>query len=69
MIDNLVDSVIFGEEALEFKVENVDAIKSKRLELEHELKLNQLVKEDGFKLTCYKVWSNVVYMYLSLVFI
>ncbi|VDI40696.1 Hypothetical predicted protein [Mytilus galloprovincialis] len=37
---------IEGEEALELKVENVDAFKLKQLELEHELKL----KEHEFKL-------------------
>ncbi|VDH93491.1 Hypothetical predicted protein [Mytilus galloprovincialis] len=50
-----------GEEALELKVENVDAFKLKQLELEHELKLKELEmkerlemdkkeKEDEFKL-------------------
>ncbi|CAC5397901.1 unnamed protein product [Mytilus coruscus] len=45
VIDKLVDAEIFGEEALELKVENVDAFKLKQLELEHELKLKQLEKE------------------------
>ncbi|VDI79065.1 Hypothetical predicted protein [Mytilus galloprovincialis] len=38
VIDKLVDAEILGEEALELKVENVDAFKLKQLELEHELK-------------------------------
>ncbi|VDI77003.1 Hypothetical predicted protein [Mytilus galloprovincialis] len=41
VIDKLVDAEILGEEALELKVENVDAFKLKQLELEHELKLKQ----------------------------
>ncbi|CAC5410426.1 unnamed protein product [Mytilus coruscus] len=45
VIDKLVDAECFGEEALELKVENVDAFKLKQLELEHELKLKQLEKE------------------------
>ncbi|VDH90614.1 Hypothetical predicted protein [Mytilus galloprovincialis] len=60
--DKLVDAEILGEEALELKVETVDAIKLKQLELEHELKLKELEmkerlemekikeKEDEFKL-------------------
>ncbi|VDI16350.1 Hypothetical predicted protein [Mytilus galloprovincialis] len=44
--DKLVDAEILGEEALELKVENIDAFKLKQLELEHELKL----KEHEFKL-------------------
>ncbi|VDI00244.1 Hypothetical predicted protein [Mytilus galloprovincialis] len=46
VIDKLVDAEILGEEALELKVENIDAFKLKQLELEHELKL----KEHEFKL-------------------
>ncbi|VDI40662.1 Hypothetical predicted protein [Mytilus galloprovincialis] len=48
----LVDAEILGEEALELKVENIDAFKLKQLELEHELKLKELEirKEDEFKL-------------------
>ncbi|VDI66444.1 Hypothetical predicted protein, partial [Mytilus galloprovincialis] len=38
----LVDAEILGEEALELKVENIDAFKLKQLELEHELKLKEL---------------------------
>ncbi|VDI28194.1 Hypothetical predicted protein [Mytilus galloprovincialis] len=41
VIDKLVDAEILGEEALELKVENVDAFKLKQLELEHELKLKK----------------------------
>ncbi|VDI00603.1 Hypothetical predicted protein [Mytilus galloprovincialis] len=50
--DKLVDAEILGEEALELKVENIDAFKLKQLELEHELKLKELEikKEDEFKL-------------------
>ncbi|VDH94580.1 Hypothetical predicted protein [Mytilus galloprovincialis] len=63
VIDKLVDAEILGEEALELKVENVDAFKLKQLELEHEFKLKQAElemkerleierkeKEDEFKL-------------------
>ncbi|VDI49541.1 Hypothetical predicted protein [Mytilus galloprovincialis] len=52
VIDKLVDAEILGEEALELKVENVDAFKLKQLELEHELKLKELEikKEDELKL-------------------
>ncbi|VDI24646.1 Hypothetical predicted protein [Mytilus galloprovincialis] len=63
VIDKLVDAEILGEEALELKVENVDAFKLKQLELEHELRLKELEmkerlemdkqekeKEDEFKL-------------------
>ncbi|VDI14362.1 Hypothetical predicted protein [Mytilus galloprovincialis] len=46
VIDKLVDTEILGEEALELKVDNIDAFKLKQLELEHELKL----KEHEFKL-------------------
>ena len=46
VIDKLVDAEVLGEEALELKVENIDAFKLKQLELEHELKL----KEHEFKL-------------------
>ncbi|VDI69364.1 Hypothetical predicted protein [Mytilus galloprovincialis] len=50
--NKLVDAEILGEEALELKVENIDAFKLKQLELEHELKLKELEirKEDEFKL-------------------
>ena len=63
VIDKLDDAEILGEEALELKVENVDAFKLKQLELEHELRLKELEmkerlemdkqekeKEDEFKL-------------------
>ncbi|VDI11796.1 Hypothetical predicted protein [Mytilus galloprovincialis] len=61
VIDKLVDAEILGEEALELKVETVDAFKLKQLELEHKLKLKELEmkerlemdkkeKEDEFKL-------------------
>ncbi|VDI35428.1 Hypothetical predicted protein [Mytilus galloprovincialis] len=52
VIDKLVDAEILGEEALELKVENIDAFKLKQLELEHELKIKELEirKEDEFKL-------------------
>ena len=63
VIDKLVEAEILGEEALELKVENVDAFKLKQLELEHELRLKELEmkerlemdkqekeKEDEFKL-------------------
>ncbi|VDH92955.1 Hypothetical predicted protein [Mytilus galloprovincialis] len=57
VIDKLVDAEILGEEALELKVENIDAFKLKQLELEHELKLKELemkemekIKEDELKL-------------------
>ena len=50
VIDKLVEAEILGEEALELKVENVDAFKLKQLELEHELKLKELeMKEIGKK--------------------
>ncbi|VDI53828.1 Hypothetical predicted protein [Mytilus galloprovincialis] len=51
VIDKLVDAEILGEEALELKVENIDALKLKQLELEHELKLKELEirKEDELK--------------------
>ena len=42
VIDKLVESEILGEEALDLKVENVDAFKLKQLALEHELKLKEL---------------------------
>ncbi|VDI53054.1 Hypothetical predicted protein [Mytilus galloprovincialis] len=55
--DKLVDAEILGEEALELKVEKIDAFKLKQLELEHELKLKELEmkemekrKEDELKL-------------------
>ncbi|VDI00645.1 Hypothetical predicted protein [Mytilus galloprovincialis] len=63
VIDKIVDAEILGEEALELKVENVDAFKLKQLEIEHEFKLKQVElemkerlemekkeKEDEFKL-------------------
>ncbi|VDI03139.1 Hypothetical predicted protein [Mytilus galloprovincialis] len=57
VIDKLVDAEILGEEALELKVENIDALKLKQLELEHELKLKEFEmkemekrKEDELKL-------------------
>ncbi|VDI75278.1 Hypothetical predicted protein [Mytilus galloprovincialis] len=52
VIDKLVDAKVLGEEALELKVENIDAFKLKQLELEHELKLKELEirKEDELKL-------------------
>ncbi|VDI74328.1 Hypothetical predicted protein [Mytilus galloprovincialis] len=59
VIDKLVDAEILGKEALELKVENIDAFKLKQLELEHERKLKELEmnlkemekrKEDEFKL-------------------
>ena len=52
VIDKLVDAEILGDEALELKVENIDALKLKQLELEHELKLKELEirKEDELKL-------------------
>ncbi|VDH94565.1 Hypothetical predicted protein [Mytilus galloprovincialis] len=57
VIDKLVDAEILGEEALELKVENIDAFKLKQLDLEHELKLKELQlkemekrKEDELKL-------------------
>ncbi|XP_071123447.1 chromatin assembly factor 1 subunit A-like [Mytilus edulis] len=59
--NKLVDAEILGEEALELKVETVDAFKLKQLELEHKLKIKELdmkerlemdkkEKEDEFKL-------------------
>ena len=45
IIDNLVDDETFGEEALELKVESVDALKLKQLDLEHEFKLKLEMQE------------------------
>ncbi|VDI19541.1 Hypothetical predicted protein [Mytilus galloprovincialis] len=57
VINKLVDAEILGEEALELKVETVDAFKLKQLELEHKLKLKEMEmkemekrKENEFKL-------------------
>ncbi|VDI32091.1 Hypothetical predicted protein [Mytilus galloprovincialis] len=50
VIDKLVDAKILSEEALELKVENVDAFKLKRLELEHELKLKELKMKEMEKI-------------------
>ena len=44
-IDKLVDTNIFGEEILELKVESVDALKLKQLELDHVFKIKQLELE------------------------
>lgn len=41
-IDKLVDTNIFGEEILELRVESVDALKLKQLELDHVFKIKQL---------------------------
>jgi hypothetical protein len=45
VIDKLVDTNIFGEEILELKVESVDALKLKQLELDHVFKIKQLELE------------------------
>ena len=45
IIDKLVDINIFGEEILELKVESVDALKLKQLELDHVFKIKQLELE------------------------
>ena len=45
IIDKLVDTNIFGEEILELKVESVDALKLKQLELDHVFKIKQLELE------------------------
>ncbi|VDI53538.1 Hypothetical predicted protein [Mytilus galloprovincialis] len=50
VIDKLVDAEILGEEALELKVENVDAFKLKQLELEHELKLKELEMKERLEM-------------------
>ncbi|VDI53542.1 Hypothetical predicted protein [Mytilus galloprovincialis] len=50
VIDKLVDAEILGEEALELKVENVDAYKLKQLELEHELKLKELEMKERLEM-------------------
>ena len=46
VIDKLVDTNIFGEEILELKVESVDALKLKQLELDHVFKIKQLEKQE-----------------------
>ncbi|VDI51676.1 Hypothetical predicted protein [Mytilus galloprovincialis] len=50
MRDKLVDAEILGEEALDLKVENVDAFKLKQLELEHKLKLKELEMKEMEKI-------------------
>ena len=45
VIDKLVDAEILGEEALELKVENIDAFKLKQLKIEHKLKLKKMKKK------------------------
>jgi hypothetical protein len=45
VIDKLVDTNIFGEEILELKVESVDALKLKQLELDDVFKIKQLELE------------------------
>jgi hypothetical protein len=45
VIDKLVDTNIFGEEILELKVESVDALKLKQLELDHVFIIKQLELE------------------------
>jgi hypothetical protein len=45
VIDKLVDTNIFGEEILELKVESVDVLKLKQLELDHVFKIKQLELE------------------------
>ncbi|VDI75778.1 Hypothetical predicted protein [Mytilus galloprovincialis] len=50
VIDKLVDAEILGEEALDLKVENVDAFKLKQLELEHKLKLKELEMKETEKI-------------------
>ncbi|VDH97108.1 Hypothetical predicted protein [Mytilus galloprovincialis] len=50
VIDKLVDAEILGEEALDLKVENVDAFKIKQLELEHQLKLKELEMKETEKI-------------------
>ncbi|VDI12231.1 Hypothetical predicted protein [Mytilus galloprovincialis] len=50
VIDKLVDAEILGEEALELKVENIDAFKLKQLELEHELKLKELEMKERLEM-------------------
>ena len=42
VIDKLVDTNIFGEEILELKVESVDALKLKQLELNHVFKIKTI---------------------------
>jgi hypothetical protein len=44
VIDKLVDTNIFGEEILELKVESVDALKLKQLELDFKIKQLELEK-------------------------
>ncbi|VDI17279.1 Hypothetical predicted protein [Mytilus galloprovincialis] len=50
VIDKLVESEILGKEALDLKVENVDAFKLKQLELEHKLKLKELEMKETEKI-------------------
>ncbi|VDH93952.1 Hypothetical predicted protein [Mytilus galloprovincialis] len=50
VIEKLVDAEILGEEALELKVENVDAFKLKQLELEHELRLKELEMKERLEM-------------------
>ncbi|XP_052093704.1 uncharacterized protein LOC127729824 [Mytilus californianus] len=50
VIDKLVVAEFLGEEALELKAENVDAVKLKQLELEHVLKIKQLEKEERLEM-------------------
>ena len=45
VIYKLVDTNIFGEEILEFKIESVDVLKLKQLELDHVFKIKQLALE------------------------
>ena len=45
VIDKLVETNIFGEEILELKVESVDALKLKQLELYHVFEIKQLQLE------------------------
>jgi hypothetical protein len=45
LIDTLKSIFIFGEKILELKVESVDALKLKQLELDHVFKIKQLELE------------------------
>ena len=45
VIYKLVDTNIFGEEILEFKIESVDVLTLKQLELDHVFKIKQLALE------------------------
>ena len=45
VIYKLVDTNIFGEEILELKIESVDVLKLKQLELDHVFKIKQLALE------------------------